>query len=48
MKSLVVLISGGGSKLKALLDAVARSESRADVKAASADRDCAGRRHAEK
>lgn len=47
MKSLVVLISGGGSNLKALLDAVARSEIRAEVKAVIADRDCAGRRHAE-
>ena len=47
MKSLVVLISGGGSNLKALLDAVARGEIRAEVKAVIADRDCAGRRHAE-
>ena len=33
MKSLVVLISGSGSNLKALLDAVARGEIRAQVKA---------------
>ena len=43
MKSLVVLISGGGSNLKALLDAVARGVIRAEVKAVIADRDCAGR-----
>lgn len=47
MKSLVVLISGSGSNLKALLDAVARGEIRAQVKAVIADRDCAGRQHAE-
>ena len=47
MKSLVVLISGSGSNLKALLDAVARGEIRAQVKVVIADRECAGRRHAE-
>ena len=47
MTSLVVLISGSGSNLKALLDAVARGEIRAQVKAVIADRDCAGRQHAE-
>ena len=47
MKSLVVLISGSGSNLKALLDAVARGEIRAQGKAVIADRDCAGRQHAE-
>ena len=47
MKSLVVLISGSGSNLKALLDAVARGEIRAQVKAVIADRDCAGRQYAE-
>ena len=47
MKSFVVLISGSGSNLKALLDAMARGEIRAQVKAVIADRDCAGRQHAE-
>ena len=39
MKSLVVLISGSGSNLKALLDAVAGGEISAQVKAVIADRD---------
>ena len=47
MKSFTVLISGGGSNLKALLDACARGDIPARVNAVIADRDCSGRQHAE-
>jgi phosphoribosylglycinamide formyltransferase 1 len=44
--SVVVLISGGGSNLKALLDAVQASDFPAEVVAVGADRDAAGLAHA--
>lgn len=42
MSKLVVLVSGGGSNLQAILDAVATGEIKAQVAAVIADRDCYG------
>lgn len=47
MFSVVVLISGSGSNLRALLDAASSSEYPARVVAVGADRECAGLAHAE-
>lgn len=47
MLRLVVLISGGGSNLRALLEAAADAEFPARVVAVGADRDADGLRHAE-
>jgi phosphoribosylglycinamide formyltransferase-1 len=47
MLSLVVLISGGGSNLRALLDAAKDAEVPARIVAVGADRDAAGFAHAE-
>lgn len=47
MLSLVVLISGGGSNLRALLDAASDAEFPARVIAVGADRDAEGLAHAE-
>lgn len=47
MLSLVVLISGGGSNLRALLEAAADAEYPARVVAIGADRDAEGLEHAE-
>ncbi|GAB2509523.1 phosphoribosylglycinamide formyltransferase [Paramicrobacterium agarici] len=47
MLSLVVLISGGGSNLRALLDAASDAEFPARVLAVGADRDAEGLAHAE-
>lgn len=42
MPKLVVLVSGGGSNLQAILDAVATGEIKSQVAAVIADRDCYG------
>lgn len=42
MPKLVVLVSGGGSNLQAILDAVATGEIKAQIVAVIADRDCYG------
>lgn len=42
MSKLVVLVSGGGSNLQAILDAVATGEIKAQVATVIADRDCYG------
>ncbi len=42
MPKLVVLVSGGGSNLQAILDAVATGEIQSQVAAVIADRDCYG------
>ncbi|PFG32066.1 phosphoribosylglycinamide formyltransferase [Paramicrobacterium agarici] len=47
MLSLVVLISGGGSNLRALLDAASDAEFPARILAVGADRDAEGLAHAE-
>lgn len=47
MLSLVVLISGGGSNLRALLDAASDAEFPARILAVGADRDAAGLAHAD-
>ncbi|WP_167131127.1 phosphoribosylglycinamide formyltransferase [Paramicrobacterium chengjingii] len=47
MLSLVVLISGGGSNLRALLDAASDAEFPARILAVGADRDAAGLTHAD-
>jgi len=46
VKRLVVLISGGGSNLEALLNACSDPDYGAQVVAVGADRDCAGLQHA--
>ncbi|HEY8589035.1 MAG TPA: phosphoribosylglycinamide formyltransferase [Naasia sp.] len=47
MLSLVVLISGGGSNLRALLETASRADFPARIVAVGADRDAAGLSHAE-
>lgn len=48
MSKLVVLVSGGGSNLQAILDAVATGKIQAQVAAVIADRDCYGLERASK
>lgn len=46
MKKIAVLISGGGSNLKAIIDAIAHHQITAKIQMVIADRECAGKNHA--